>query len=728
MKRKLLSLALVCVLACSLIIAPGAVAADQTAPAGRLEEMVVTATRSSKKIDEAPASVTVITREDLEKQNVRTVDEALRNEVGVYNTRARGIQDSTPNIGMHGIYGASRVLVLLNGLPAQDAYNFDAGWTQLPVNDIERIEVVRGPGSSLYGGNAVGGVINIITRKPKKREVETQVGIGTQNTYRYGARVADRVDDSLGVSLSLEGEQTGGYPASLVTTSTTTAGPATTTGGYATSSKTGAKTWVFGDQGDSQGGRWVANGMVSTNSTNNELNLDYNLGRFKYSYGEPNSLLAGGAFTGKVAAGGGQFYSISPASFLGGVGQEDVGRLGLTWKTSLDGYDLVNKIGYQLKKKWYTTATTGTYYDATGKVSDATYDDINLESQATRKLFGNHLLTFGASYRKDTFSQKQYNLSYYQDPDSRTGELVHLGGKDQVFGLFSQYELPLTDRLTLFGGLRVDDWMAYDGISSTPTKNQRFDSHNYLTASPKLSAVWNPLDDSYLRASAGKAFTPATLYQLYSNWTTAAGVTYYSNPDLKPEQTYTVELGGDQYLLDRKVKLSASVFRTYLYNAITSNTVGSSTYYWNADRAQVDGYELEASYEPWKWVRVWGNYASNFAKYKHFDKVPGAEGNWMTNVPQDLIKFGTDFSYSIFKLSLSGNYTGRIYTSATNTDVVTGVYGSYGKYWVFNGKLSADVTEKLKASVSVNNIFDETYYSYYIGQPRSALFELKYSW
>jgi len=78
--------------------------------------------------------------------------------------------DSTPNIRVRGFKGDQYTLVLIDGQPLNDAYTGGVEWGMLPVEDIERIEVIRGAGSALYGGNAMGGVINIITKIPEKLE------------------------------------------------------------------------------------------------------------------------------------------------------------------------------------------------------------------------------------------------------------------------------------------------------------------------------------------------------------------------------------------------------------------------------------------------------------------------------------------------------------------------------------------------------------------------------
>ncbi|WP_261641858.1 catecholate siderophore receptor CirA [Erwinia mallotivora] len=129
------------------------------------EQMVVTASAVEQHLNEAPASISVITSEDLHKQPVQNLKEVLRSVSGLQLTNE---SDNRQGISIRGL-GSSYTLILVDGkrINSRNAVfrhnDFDLNW--IPVEAIERIEVVRGPMSSLYGSDALGGVINIITRK-----------------------------------------------------------------------------------------------------------------------------------------------------------------------------------------------------------------------------------------------------------------------------------------------------------------------------------------------------------------------------------------------------------------------------------------------------------------------------------------------------------------------------------------------------------------------------------
>ncbi len=144
-----------------------------------LEEIVVTATRTEIDVASTPGDVHVVTKKDIEQRNIKSVDEALNTMPGVFNRRGKGLMDTLANISLRGIPGANRTLIMKDGMVLNDAYTGDVTWAGMSTEDIERIEVVEGPFSSLYGGYAMGGVVNIITKMPEKREVTLKSGYGT---------------------------------------------------------------------------------------------------------------------------------------------------------------------------------------------------------------------------------------------------------------------------------------------------------------------------------------------------------------------------------------------------------------------------------------------------------------------------------------------------------------------------------------------------------------------
>ncbi|MCK5719991.1 MAG: TonB-dependent receptor [Thiomargarita sp.] len=153
-----------------------------------LSEVVVTATRSARTVDDSMASVTVITRKDIENSQALNISDILRNVPGIDITNSGGF-GKTSSIFMRGT-NTNHVLVLVNGIKIGSATIGSVDFERLPISQIERIEVVRGPRSSLYGSEAIGGVIQIFTRKSSKNHIEATVGIGKHNTKQVTAGIS----------------------------------------------------------------------------------------------------------------------------------------------------------------------------------------------------------------------------------------------------------------------------------------------------------------------------------------------------------------------------------------------------------------------------------------------------------------------------------------------------------------------------------------------------------
>ena len=134
-----------------------------------LEEVVITATRDAQEIRKIPANITVISRKDIEESHSKTTVDLLRGKEGVVVKDFLGTgKTATVDIRGFGETASQNSLVLVDGRRVNAIDLSGVDWTQIPVEQIERIEIVRGSGSVLYGDNAVGGVINIITKSPEK--------------------------------------------------------------------------------------------------------------------------------------------------------------------------------------------------------------------------------------------------------------------------------------------------------------------------------------------------------------------------------------------------------------------------------------------------------------------------------------------------------------------------------------------------------------------------------
>lgn len=178
---------LVAALGCALPLA----AAAQSTPVSRLDHIVVTPSRSAQLASEVIGDVTVIDKTELERAGQTSVAEILAKQPGVQFYNSGGPQ-TVSSIYLRGT-NRGHTLVLVDGVRVNAATHGDANWGAIDPALIERIEILRGPASSLYGSNAIGGVVNIITRKSgEDRPVSAwgNMGYGTHGTFKSSTGIS----------------------------------------------------------------------------------------------------------------------------------------------------------------------------------------------------------------------------------------------------------------------------------------------------------------------------------------------------------------------------------------------------------------------------------------------------------------------------------------------------------------------------------------------------------
>ena len=177
-----------------------------------LSDVIVTATRSDTPLDQVPLNTTILTKEVLESAPDQTIDQVLKNVPGVFLNDVPYYQkDPTgQSINVRGL-GYGRTLVLIDGLPANDAFYGTVQWSLVPMSSIDSVEFVRGGVSSLYGNYGMGGVININTRTPINSQQEVSASYGTFNTSNVSASKDLIASDALQLRFSADSFNTDGY-------------------------------------------------------------------------------------------------------------------------------------------------------------------------------------------------------------------------------------------------------------------------------------------------------------------------------------------------------------------------------------------------------------------------------------------------------------------------------------------------------------------------------------
>ncbi|MDM7457008.1 MAG: TonB-dependent receptor [Tepidimonas sp.] len=358
----------------------------------QLKEVVVSATHSEQETRAAPASVSIVTREEIATRNPTDLLDTLRGTPGI-TLMGRGV-GGRKTIALRGLAG-KHVLTLIDGrriTPTDDVVghsDYQYGW--LPMSAIERVEVVRGPMSTLYGSEALGGVVNLITRQPKDR------WIGSIGLTGADLRSGDG-GDRAGASLFAAGPVSESFDLRL-TAETNRLGAVPDKDHPRFSELEGRKNDIVGAMGRLK----LAPGHT--------LEASWTDGQEKRWRDDISR---------------GQFYK----------DHYDIERHHgyLTWRGEFDGWR-AQANAYRSEFDVKNTRTNGVEPTPPQNFRDVVYD-----AHATTRL-GSHRLTFGGEYRTETMRHPQ--LTTGKDDASHKA-------------LFIQDELPLAKHLALTAGLRAD--------------------------------------------------------------------------------------------------------------------------------------------------------------------------------------------------------------------------------------------------------------------------------
>jgi iron complex outermembrane receptor protein len=500
-----------------LATAPAARAADPDAepspePAHRVGPVTVTATRAEREVLEVPGNVTVIDREEIEQSGAGTTPELLRRQSGLVltgtTTNPAGVQVEARGFNNGGALGSS-MLVLVDGQRANEADTGNTDWALMSLDEIESVEIVRGPASALYGDNAVGGVINIRTRP---REGPPRVAV-RGNVARY---------ETGGGSLKAAGSH-GPFTASLFV-------DGFTTDGY----RHGADFESF-----------QVNGSLQA-ALGERVLLGASGGRYRDERGLPGTLSQEEIDTlGRRARDPGTVED-----------QSEVDNYFVhAWLEALLADDVELRIRPRYRDR--NDDATATYTSSFGPTTIDTDTDklsvgVDTQLQVDRPLFGlrNRLIAgFDFLYEETDRSVASAFYNRLSDNDR------------SIYAAFLQEELNLTEKLLLSAGVRYDhadlDLFVLDLDTATPTS----DEPNFGVWSPKAALTYRilPTFSTYLSYSRG--------FRLPNFDEDVPLVSTDPLPDLKPQISDSIEIGAKQR--GERFDASLAVYYMKVRNEIT---------------------------------------------------------------------------------------------------------------------------------------------------------------
>lgn len=717
--------------------------------AGLSSSVVVTGGRDAVEIDKSVVAVNAVPRETIELRNVFLADQALSYEEGLNVYREKGAADTSTSIGMRGFAANSpRVLVLLDGEPMNDAYAGKVTWALLPISEMESVEVLRGPGSVLYGGNAMAGVIQLFTRPVTERSLELSGQGGTYGTVNYTGRFSDRwFHKKLGFSGSYMNLKLQGYPSGpgVYSTASTvsSATPALLPAPRLVLSNVGAPRFQIGEQGN--------NGFFQdairtrfdyTFSDRTTATFQYMQMREQYGYNASvptvldssgNPITSGSFFF--IFGGAIRKITISPNLFVAGPGGQTIEYFLGSVSHSFNSRNWL-RVGAGTADsvdEWFSLPSGGaTFGGGPGTTSQYPNRSSHADAQWNFVPSGRQKYIFGTEVRQDITRNANYNLSNFAVRDSKILYTKGAEGLVMASAAFAQADYQLAHHLSLEIGGRFENWRTYAGHSqSAPTAPLLALPDRIQEALTGRAALSYLLPKDFtLRVAAANAFRGPTVNNLYASSSYPPGTVTEANPALKPETVRSYEVGLRKRIR-QAVNMDATFFQNYVRNLIyssidfTTDATGATNIPINAGSSYARGIELALRERVLPWLHLTETYTLNDSRITQNSAVPLSQGRYVTGVPKTVANFSIVGAKRRWSGSIGGRYVSALYSTNTNTDIVHGVPGSYDPYFIAEATAGYEFRHGMTGFASLNNLLDRTYYQFYQAPGRQVYVGLR---
>ncbi|HKX31304.1 MAG TPA: TonB-dependent receptor, partial [Blastocatellia bacterium] len=489
------------------------------------EELTVTPARTEIRMSEAPASVSVLDSQDVTRAGAQTIDDLLRQVPGFSIFRRSSslvANPTTQGVSLRGAgaSGASRTLVLTDGIPLNDAFGGWVYWDRVARTSIDRVELVRGGASDLYGSDALSGVINVLTRPPSQSVVNAEASYGARDTSDVSF-FASQPWKGVGVAVSGEALRTDGY-------------------------------FIIAPElrgrADERAG-----------SRHRLLNL-----RLDHNWKTDQSVFIRGSLFDEDRQNGTQLQRNDTATESVAVG----GR----WKTP-DGslWNLALFANQQRFHQSFTAVAADRNTETLTRLQFVPSRDAGFSFNWSRAGLDKHLLVAGIDLRgvRGTSDELVYVTG-------RPSSVVSAGGRQRRLGFFAQDLVSLSARWQLALSARYDNWRDSSAASVTRSlatgliQPQFFAPHSAGAFSPRLSVIFRPQQRLALRAAVYRAFRAPTLNELYRAFRVGDTLTL-ANQNLTAERLTGGEIGGT-WNPSRKTSVRLTGYWTEIVNPISNFT------------------------------------------------------------------------------------------------------------------------------------------------------------
>ena len=673
--------------------------------------VIVTGSRFEENLNEVPANVKVITRDEIENSSSNTIPQVLSQIGGL---RVTGLNSSALNLdasvdmGGYGPTGNSTTVVLVDGIRINPIDSGSVDWESIPIDSIERIEILQGGAGVQYGNGAVGGVINIITNGGRKSFNQASTTYGTWGTSINNAIFRNTVDKTT-YQLSANSSNTNGWR------------PNTAANAYSVDAKIsqdlggGDRFYVDGYYGytNSQ----LASPVVGLVGTGNPLavrpqnagnNLTTNNSGFRQGLTKSidTNFVAelDTSYNNKTS-----FYYTPQADYFASA---DFGQAGSAMNNKLQGWQLA--VSPRVKANFGTLGTTIFGYDFS-KANQSGSSSYSPQSQGI-------ILANQYDAINNLYGQYYNNLTSDSQNATQINNSVYLIQK-----------IPLNKVFEASGGFRRQVQQASTSSTSISAANGTTNSTQQYAANAgdvALNANYSPGQRLYIKWNQSFRFPNIDEYWGFVYDANGVGSTVF-NGILQPQTTQTYEVGGNWTVL--KSKITSSIFKSMTQNEISYNPATGYNYN-SIYQTNRGGILFDVSANPFSSFNVGagGKYQKSY-----YANGPYA-GNAIPIVPDTLLNARANYLITP-NWTLGGvvNYvSNQHYDAGPSYYTATPVMPSY----VIGDVFTSYKYQSIEARFTVKNVGNAQYatygtgpnnvsskYSYYPSEPRSVYVTLKYS-
>jgi outer membrane receptor protein involved in Fe transport len=646
------------------------------------QQVIVTAARTATRLSDSPVSDIDLTREDLQRTAALTLDDALRQVPGFSMFRrssSRIANPTTLGVSLRGLgsgSASSRALVLEDGVPLNDPFGSWVYWDRVPEASIASIEVAQEGASSLYGSEALSGVVQFLTRPPTPAGLSIDTSYGNQNTPN--------------LSLWAGGEKGGWF--------STFGGEVFHTDGY----------YLVPAED---------RGTIDTMANSEHGTADLTIGR---KFGSNDEIFARGLYFDDSRNNGTPYQTNSIRMGQGVLGANlSLGNIGSLAVRSYGDFETYHQ--------GFSSVAADRNSETPVDQQTVPAQGIGVSAVWTRSAGTRQTLVAGVDEHEEIGRSDEVLLAAHKDTSA--------GGRQRSVGVFGEDIIQLAPRWLLSLSGRYDHWSNFDAslytlpFSSTTATTTPYANRSYDVFDPRATLLHQFNNHISWSASIYRAFRAPTLNELYRSFRQGTTTTD-ANPNLSAERLTGGETGVDVHTFDQRLEIRGTFFYNQVINPVSNvpctgpdmpppcvlASSGSTQVRENLGRTSAPGFEIDSVANITRHIQLSTGYQYVDATILSTPGLtPSLANTWIAQVPHHVLTFQATYADAkLVNVSFDGRMVGKQYDTTGNQALM-------GGYFVLDAMASRSIGDGVQVYFAAENLLDRGYLFSLNGGPELGL-------